>query len=66
MITQHTEKHEPFKNRGVENSEGENAPGDDKGHDNIYPISDTENLPPLHPNCRCSATYIRANLEDED
>lgn len=46
--------------------EGENAPGDDKGHDNIYPISDTENLPPLHPNCRCSATYIRANLEDED
>ena len=46
--------------------EGDNAPGNDKGHDNIYSITDTENLPPLHPNCRCSATYIRANLEDED
>jgi hypothetical protein len=41
--------------------EGENAPGDDKGHDNIYPIDDTEHLPPVHPNCRCSATFIKSN-----
>ena len=41
--------------------EGENAPGDDKGHDNIYPIDDTEHLPPVHPNCRCSATFIRTD-----
>ena len=41
--------------------EGENAPGDDKGHDTIYPIDDTEHLPPVHPNCRCSATFIKSN-----
>ena len=47
--------------------EGENAPGDDKGHDNIYPIDDTEHLPPVHPNCRCSATYVKAepNVTEE-
>jgi hypothetical protein len=47
--------------------EGENAPGNDKGHDNIYPIDDTEHLPPVHPNCRCSATFTRKepNMEEE-
>lgn len=48
--------------------EGENAPGNDKGHDNIYPIDDTEHLPPVHPNCRCSATFTRKepNITEED
>lgn len=41
--------------------EGENAPGNDRGHDIIYPIDDTEHLPPVHPNCRCSATFIRSD-----
>lgn len=47
--------------------EGENAPGNDRGHDNIYPIDDTEHLPPVHPNCRCSATFTRKepNIEDD-
>ena len=44
--------------------EGENAPGNDKGHDNIYPIDDTEHLPPVHPNCRCSATFIKEDNID--
>lgn len=48
--------------------EGENAPGNDKGHDNIYPIDDTEHLPPVHPNCRCSATFTRKepNITEEE
>ena len=49
--------------------EGDNAPGDDRGHDNIYPIDDTEHLPPVHPNCRCSATFVKAEpnmTEDND
>lgn len=33
MITQHTETQEPFKNRGVENSEGENAPAQQRCRD---------------------------------
>ena len=37
--------------------EGSDAPGNDKGYDNVYPIDDTEHLPPVHPNCRCSATF---------
>ena len=45
--------------------EGENAPGNDKGHDVIYPIDDTEHLPPVHPNCRCSATFIRHDFEEK-
>ena len=47
--------------------EGNNAPGPDKGHDNVYPIDDTEHLPPVHPNCRCSATYTNTrepNVEE--
>ena len=32
-ITQHPEKQEPFKNQGVENSEGENAPAQVKCRD---------------------------------
>ena len=48
--------------------EGKNAPGNDKGHDNIYPIDDTEHLPPVHPNCRCSAifTIIPSNMDNEN
>ena len=45
--------------------EGNNAPGNDRGHDNIYPIDDVEHLPPVHPNCRCSATFIKSNTNDE-
>ena len=44
--------------------EGKDAPGDNKGHDNIYPIDDTEHLPPVHPNCRCSATFIKQSDEE--
>ena len=29
------------------------------GGDVEYPIEDTSNLPPLHPNCRCSANFYK-------
>ena len=29
------------------------------GGDVEYPITDTSNLPPLHPNCRCSANFYK-------
>ena len=29
------------------------------GGDVEYPIEDTDNLPPLHPNCRCSANFYK-------
>lgn len=37
------------------------------GGDVEYEITDTSNLPPVHPNCRCSANFIKKpKVHDED
>ena len=33
--------------------------------DTIYDINDTENLPPLHPNCRCTPYWRMDTVEPE-
>jgi hypothetical protein len=33
--------------------------------DTIYDINDTENLPPLHPNCRCTPYWRMDSVEPE-
>ena len=42
--------------------------GENDGHliggEKVFPMSDTDNLPPFHPNCRCSANYVYDNRDD--
>lgn len=30
-----------------------------------YPIDDASNLPPLHPNCRCSAVFVKRDSNED-
>ena len=34
------------------------------GGERVFSMSNTDMLPPRHPNCRCSANYVYGNAED--
>ena len=34
------------------------------GGEKVFSMSDTDNLPPFHPNCRCSANFVYNNADD--
>lgn len=36
-----------------------------ENQDTVYDINDTENLPPYHPNCRCTPTWSMSPVEPE-
>ena len=42
--------------------------GENDGHliggEKKFPMTDTDNLPPFHPNCRCSANFVYSNADD--
>lgn len=46
--------------------EVENGENDGKliGGDKVFDMSDTDNLPPFHPNCRCSANFVNKDADE--